>query len=157
MMKAHFHLSSTTGLKTGYYSLDPLQPFSKLLKDTEFYEYPTVEVWEQFSGIVIDKEGGVIEEAEQEFTRAKRRRIDIAAGKEAIRTLVGGYGSDGSEPTAEEEHGRSGLDVLEGYGENVSEYEESDTELDPAALQQGSRQRTSSLLDWDESSEESDL
>jgi hypothetical protein len=79
--------------KLGYYRLDHSQKLSILLQNTHFVEYPTIEVWEEFRGVVVDMQGAVTHAAEEE-RKPKRRKLNLKAGKLAINGLLGGYGSD---------------------------------------------------------------
>lgn len=111
VMKASRTVSRT---RTGYFRLDPSLPLRETLKDTEIVEFATIEVWEEFRGVVLDKEG-IIQE-EEEHAR-KRRKIDVKAGKEAINGLLEGYGSSSEEEKEEEEP----LALLGDYAEDESD------------------------------------
>ncbi|KAF7301515.1 Fe-S cluster assembly protein DRE2 [Mycena indigotica] len=119
----------------GYFRFDVSQDLKTLLRHKSFVEYPTIEVWDEFRGTVVDGVGAVTQEAERP---AKRRRIDKKAGGLAIAGLLDGYGSssDDSEQVDEEEK-LDGLDMLGGY--SGSEDEE-DIQLEPAALLELMRQ-----------------
>jgi hypothetical protein len=105
--------------RSGYYSLDASQPLIEALKHTVFYEFPTIEVWERFDGFLVDKEGLLTHEPKDERLeterRAKRRKLDLAAGKKAMQGLLAGYGSDGSEEDEAEGQNQNGLTALAAY------------------------------------------
>jgi hypothetical protein len=81
----------TQGGRARYYKLDSSQELSVLLRHKEFVEYPTIEVWEEFRGTIVDTHGTIVRYAERPL---KRQRLDVNAGKRAIRGLLGEYGSD---------------------------------------------------------------
>ena len=95
----------------GYYKLDPSLPLSKALHSTHFVEYPTIEVWQEFHGTIVDGNGTIIHYAEEERA-PKRRRLNAKAGRKAIRELVGGYGS------GEDEVDKDVLSMLGEYAES---------------------------------------
>ncbi|KAF9452189.1 hypothetical protein P691DRAFT_661591 [Macrolepiota fuliginosa MF-IS2] len=98
-----------------YYSLDPSETLLQSLRGTQFVEFPLIEVWEQFDGVIVDKKtGGVKRVGESAEPQRKRRRFNPEEGKKAIIGLVSGYGSD-------EEEGRK---------DDLVEYVESDEEDD---------------------------
>jgi hypothetical protein len=105
--------------RSGYYNLDASQPLKEALKHTVFYEFPTIEVWERFDGFLVDKEGLLTQEPKDERLeaerRAKRRKLDLAVGKKAMRGLLAGYGSDGSEEDQGEGQKENGLTALAAY------------------------------------------
>lgn len=110
-----------------YYRLDPLVPLATALKHTHFTEFPLIEVFEEFTGNVVDADG-MLREAEER--PAKRRRLDPKAGKKAINGLLGGYGSSGEE---EQAHGPSGMSTLNDYAPSDGESEDASGEDDPDA------------------------
>jgi hypothetical protein len=99
--------------KTGCYKLDPSQKLSVILRNKSFVEFPTIEIWEEFRGTIVDAQGDIIHYAEEE-SPLKRRKLNPKAGRKAIRGLVGGYGS-GDEGKTEE---RDVLSMLGGYAES---------------------------------------
>ncbi|KAJ7068018.1 hypothetical protein C8F01DRAFT_1116568 [Mycena amicta] len=108
-----------------YYRFDAAQNLETLLRHTHFVEYPTVEVWEEFRGRVVDSVGMVTQEAER---APKRRRIDKKAGGLAIAGLLDGYGSSDEE---QDEEKPGGLEMLGGYS---GDEDDDAVQLDPAAL-----------------------
>jgi len=115
-----------------YYSFDPSQPLINLLRHTHFVEFPTIEVWEEFQGIIVDAEG-VVRQSEDE-QQPKRRKLNPKAGRLAINGLLGDYGSE----EEEQEQAPNVLAALDNYaesGEDDDGLNESDEEeLDPAIL-----------------------
>ncbi|KAF7983895.1 hypothetical protein HWV62_18256 [Athelia sp. TMB] len=101
------HTDPRSGLRpdSTFYKLDPNQKLSVLLRNTTFVEFPTIEVWEdgdtKFGGTILDAAGEVTRHADGE-RRAKRRKLDVRAGKKAIAGLLGDYGSDDDEEDKEE-------------------------------------------------------
>ncbi|KAJ7179392.1 hypothetical protein C8R46DRAFT_1073623 [Mycena filopes] len=135
-----------------YYRLDPTQPISALLRHKEFVEFPTIEVWEEFVGTVVDAAGAVTQTedgGEEGDGRApKRRKLDRKAGGKAIAGLLGGYGSSGDEGEGGKgkgkERARNGLEMLGGYSGSddededaqagIQDSEDDGVDLDPAQL-----------------------
>ncbi|KAJ7638571.1 hypothetical protein FB45DRAFT_405975 [Roridomyces roridus] len=119
-----------------FYRLDPSQPLLDLLRGRQFVEFPSIGVWEEFRGTIVDV-GGAITQLEEDTRPPKRRRVDRKAGK-MIAGLLDGYGS--SSGAEEEEKKQDGLEMLEGYseseeGEAVHGDSDDDVEeLEPAAL-----------------------
>ena len=116
-----------------YYSFDPSQPFINLLRHSHFVEFPTIEVWEEFQGIIVDTQG-VVRQSE-DGRQPKRRKLNPKAGRLAINGLLGEYGSEeeGQAPnmlTALDNYAESGDDD-NGLNEND---DERDVEIDPAIL-----------------------
>lgn len=81
-------------VKAAFYSLDPSQPLASALRHTEFVEFPTIEIWDEFTGTILDAEG--IIRQRQEDNAVKRRKLNPKAGKATIAGLLGDYGSDES-------------------------------------------------------------
>lgn len=107
-----------------YYSLDPNEPLLKSLRGTQFVEFPLIEVWEHFNGVVVDKKtGGIRCTGEETEPRKKRRRLNPEEGRKTISGLVGEYGSDEDE----EGEGDNGKDGLVRYVE--SEGDDDDSEV----------------------------
>ena len=173
-------LSSSRSRKA-YYRFDMSQTLGFLLRHTHFVEFPTIELWEEFKGTVVDTHGAVTQLSGEEERKPKRRKLNAKAGRKAITRLVGGYGSD------EEGEGapRNGLSLLGGYAESDEEVKsttmlvdddlgeedaEGDTdneggeEMDPSALLemlrqvQGDGRWTENIeddeVDWGDSGEE---
>ncbi|KAG5646468.1 hypothetical protein DXG03_003518 [Asterophora parasitica] len=103
--------SSRTRL--AYYRLDPTQTLEALLQNTHFVEFPTIEVWEEFSGTVVDVQGAVTQTLDDDEPRPKRRKLSAKAGKQAINGFLGGYGSE--DEGEKEEKPKAGLALLGGY------------------------------------------
>jgi len=118
-----------------YYSFDPSQPLINLLRHTHFVEFPTIEVWEEFKGIVVDAQG-VVRPSEEE-RQPKRRKLYPKAGRLAINGLLGDYGSEEDE----EEQAPDMLAALDNYAESGEDDDglngsddEGEVEIDPAIL-----------------------
>jgi len=117
-----------------YYSFDPSQPLINLLRHTHFVEFPTIEVWEEFQGIIVDAQG-VVRQSEDE-RQPKRRKLNPKAGRLAINGLLGEYGSE------EEEQAPNMLAALDNYAESGDDDDdelngsddEGEVEIDPAIL-----------------------
>ncbi|KAG6911749.1 hypothetical protein DXG01_007999 [Tephrocybe rancida] len=99
--------------RAAYYRFDPSQTLAVLLRNTHFVEYPTIEVWEEFTGTVVDVQGVVTELPHEDEPKLKRGKLSAKAGKKAINGLLGGYGSEDDEEVEEERP--SGLALLGGY------------------------------------------
>lgn len=84
-----------------YHKLDPSKPLVELLRNTQFVEYPTLDIWEEFRGVVVNENGMVKrqhwEEEDLQLKQAKRRKVDLRDGKKAMQGLLGGYGSEEEE------------------------------------------------------------
>jgi len=131
-----------------YFSFDPKNPLAALLRHTQFVEFPTIEVWDEFEGTIVDIEG-IIQKVE-EMPAKKRRKLNPKAGKKAIQGLLGDYGS--SEEDEQENEEQNVLAVLGEYADSdddgigteslakdggcdLSEDDaEPDAQIDPAAL-----------------------
>ncbi|KAJ7117320.1 hypothetical protein C8R43DRAFT_103359 [Mycena crocata] len=138
--------ASSNRSKRPYYRFDATQDLAALLRHTHFVEFPTIEVWEEFAGTVVDGAGAVTQFAQEERA-PKRRRLDKKAGGKVLVGLLDGYGSSGDDEE-EKVQVQDGLGMLGGYsgsdddegaaasamqGEIVdSDIEE--VEMDPAAL-----------------------
>ena len=135
-----------------YYSFDPSQPLINLLRHTHFVEFPTIEVWEEFQGIIVDAQG-VVKQSEDE-RQQKRRKLNPKAGRLAINDLLGEYGSE------EEEQAPNMLAALDSYAESGDDNDElngsddeGEIEIDPAILLdllRQARERTveDDVVDW---------
>ena len=131
--------------KRVYFALDPKQPLATSLVHTQFVEFPTIEVWDEFEGTVVDAQGIVQQEEERP---TKRRRMNPRAGKKAIEGLLGGYGS--SQEDEQEEESQNVLAGLNEYTESdggemtsdpvnrgdgeISSDDDGEGEVDPAVL-----------------------
>jgi len=100
-------------LNRAYFSFDPKKPLETLLGHTQFAEFPSIEVWDEFEGTIVDIKG-IIQQEEQ--IPAKRRKLNPKAGKKAIQGLLGDYGS--SEEDEQEKEEQSVLAVLGEYAES---------------------------------------
>lgn len=116
----------SSGLK--YYKLDPTKPLHTVLEGTHFVEFPTIDVWEEFNGTLIDQDGNI-----DMRSPPKRRRLNPKKGRKEIQGLLEGYGSSG------EEDGKTraaGFASLEGYatsddeGDKMEAVDDSDEEDD---------------------------
>ncbi|KAG6880413.1 hypothetical protein C0992_000015 [Termitomyces sp. T32_za158] len=126
--------------KKAYFRCDPSQSLLALLRNTHFVEFPTIEIWEEFNGMVVDVQGMLKELPADDEPRIKRRKLSERAGKEAINGLLGGYGSDVDEEEVQKPP--DGLALLGGYagsdcedGDSVAGDSESETSEDEAALE----------------------
>jgi len=137
--------------KFGFIQLDSERRLSALLRNKQFVEFPTIEVWEEgaFRGVLLDGAGALESQGGQR--PAKRRRLDVTKGRAAIAGLLGGYGSDASD---EADTALARLDEYEGSDaeneqpmtsdeddtrdlteeSNDEDDEEPNTVVDPAAL-----------------------
>ncbi|KAJ3880209.1 hypothetical protein F5051DRAFT_324394 [Lentinula edodes] len=119
--------------KTAYHRVSPTEPLLTALRNTHFVEYPTLDLWSQgeFSGQLVYERGDIVSEdepGENPERRAKRRKIELKAGKKAISGLLGGYGSEddsGQEEGegVEKDDGRAqnGLTMLGAYADSDEE------------------------------------
>lgn len=112
--------------RKAYYRFDTSQSLGFLLRHTHFVEFPTIELWEEFKGTVVDPEGTITQQVDDEERKPKRRKLNKRAGKKAISGLVGGYGSNDEE----EETPRNGLSLLGGYVESDEEAQSTTMRLD---------------------------
>jgi hypothetical protein len=173
LMAAQIDPRSGLRSHSAFYKLDPAHKLSVLLQDKPFVEFPTIEVWEEgdpaFVGTIVDRGGGVMKYADDGERMAKRRKLDVGAGKKAIEGLLGDYGSDEEEDGVMVmlgEYAGSDEDVdREDGGEDVEEDEGADVNLDPAALLELVRQAQAldadagheDLVDWGDSDEDQAL
>jgi hypothetical protein len=145
-----------------------------LLRETPFVEFPTIEVWEEgdvgFVGTIVDGQGSVMKYADDGERRAKRRKLNVGAGKKAIHGLLGDYGSDDEDGGEEESGVMAMLGEYAGSdedGDHVAERvdeedEETVVKLDPAALLELVQQAQAldpeavneDLVDWGDSDED---
>ena len=70
---------------------------SLLLRNKQFVEFPTIEVWEEgaFQGVLLDESGTFGLQREQR--PVKRRKLNATQGRAAIAGLLGDYGSEDSD------------------------------------------------------------
>ncbi|KAF8631223.1 hypothetical protein AX15_002554 [Amanita polypyramis BW_CC] len=111
-----------------YYRFDPTQSLSTLLKGTRFAEFPTIEICEEFNGIVVDTAGSVSQVGEDQ-PRVKRRKLAQAA----LNGLLGEYGSD----EEEREKVQNEPPVLVEYADSASEEEDNGRSLDESSEAEG--------------------
>ncbi|KAF8211416.1 hypothetical protein K438DRAFT_1958528 [Mycena galopus ATCC 62051] len=165
-----------------YYRLDCAKTLAELLQHTQFVEFPTIEVWEEFRGTVVDAAGAVTQTAQDEDEEGhapKRRRLDRKMGGKKIAGLLDGYGSSSGEEETSKVKVENGLEMLGKYegsddGDEqmpmreealVDSDEEEQVELDPAALLELVRKargdenwtpqiKDDDLVDWGDSDQE---
>jgi hypothetical protein len=106
-------------VRTMYYKMEPSEKLSVLLRDTHFVEFPTIEVWEEFRGMIVDAQGRIAHQGAAE-RKPKRRKLDPKAGKKTITGLIGGYGSE-DDDEAQETNVFSALDDYAGSGDDPEE------------------------------------
>ncbi|KAJ6516175.1 hypothetical protein C8R45DRAFT_959163 [Mycena sanguinolenta] len=134
-----------------YYRLDYTKTLAELLKYTQFVEFPTIEVWEEFRGTVVDAAGAVTQAPQDDEDERAPKRPRLGGGKK-IAGLLDGYGSSGEdEESPKPQPTPNGLDMLGGYEGSDDDAEgdeqmpmqrevledsdeEEQVELDPAAL-----------------------
>jgi len=104
--------------RNAYYSLDCTQPLEIVLRHTQFVEFPTIEVWEDFEGTIVDIQGVVLQE-EQRPT--KRMKLNHKAGKKALQSLLGGYGSSEEDEQEKEQESLNVLATLDQYADSEDE------------------------------------
>jgi len=158
---------------SAFYKVDPAQKLSVLLRDTPFVEFPTIEVWDEgdtaFVGTIVDVQGSVMKYADDGERTAKRRKLDVGAGKKAIHGLLGDYGSDDDGDSGEGEGEGGAMSMLGEYAgsdeddeiEDLGGDEEADMDLGPAALLELVRQaqdidaqvEDEDQVDWGDSDE----
>ncbi|KAG6866532.1 hypothetical protein C0991_003076 [Blastosporella zonata] len=114
--------------RVAYHRFDPSKSLAVLLRNTHFVEFPTIEVWEEFTGTVVDVQGAVTELPQDDEPKPKRRKFSVKAGKQAINGLLGGYGSDADEEVEEERP--SGLALLGGYAGSDDDGDDGKTGVD---------------------------
>lgn len=166
-----------------YYLFNPLESFVSLLHKTQFVEFPTIEIWEEFKGTVLNTEGTIVRQKEER--PLKRRKLTSKASKVAMNGLLGAYGSEeedeidtqnvlsilgdyvGSDDEVVDDESaveRKGEDYADADG--VTD-EEVDIDLDPAALlelvrqiQDGKQLRggvNDDNIDWGDSDDDGDV
>ena len=105
-------------VKAGYYRMPPAEKLSVLLRNAHFVEFPTIEVWKEFRGAIVDAQGAVTHQVEAE-RKPKRRKLDRKAGKKTINGLLGEYGSEEEDQPEEP----NVLSTLGGYAGSDEEME----------------------------------
>lgn len=119
--------NSTSEKPKAYYNLDPNESLSKCLRGAQFVEFPMIEVWQHFSGVLVDKTTGNVRCTRGGVEpQAKRRKINPEEGRKAINGLVGDYGSDDEE----NDTGQSRMGGLVGYAGSESDEMEEDNTVD---------------------------
>lgn len=180
LMPAQRDVYPTSGLiahpsRSVYYRFDPTQSLATLLKGTRFVEFPTIEVCQEFNGIVVDA-AGCLSRAGDDQPRVKRRKLTLQADRAALDGLVGGYGSGEEEqegipkePPVLVEYANSMSEedavLTDDSHESVDEGDEEDIKVEPAVLlellreaRNGGRWTEDVEVDWGEGSEgESEL
>ncbi|KAH9977879.1 hypothetical protein BGW80DRAFT_1538715 [Lactifluus volemus] len=112
----------------GYIKLDGGCKLSTLLRNKQFVEFPTIEVWEEgsFHGVLLDPSGAF--ELQGEQRPAKRRRLDVSDEADTTLTWLCEYdGSDveKGQPTTSEE----------GDTDSLTDDDDGDNEGDPGAIE----------------------
>ncbi|KAH9062793.1 hypothetical protein EDB87DRAFT_1558653 [Lactarius vividus] len=152
-IRAPLDLLSVQGERFGFIKLHGEQKLSSLLRNKQFVEFPTIEVWEEgaFRGVLLDESGTFGLQREQR--PAKRRKLNATKGRAAIVDLLGDYGSEDSDDaetplTKLGEYEESGAENEQlttsegGYTDALSEDDddnnedegESEVTVDPATL-----------------------
>ncbi|PPR02465.1 hypothetical protein CVT24_002014 [Panaeolus cyanescens] len=143
--------------KKAYYGLDASQTLGTVLRHTHFVEYPTIEVWAEFQGTIVDAQQGTV--TVEEEAQPKRRKLNAKAGKQKMKGLLGDYGSD--EEHEEEGEKKNALSTLDNYAESDEDNDEQalelqgsdeegiDAEVDPAVLLELMK-HVQSRASWDE-------
>lgn len=157
VMPAPINSLTTNPGSRPYYSFNPLESLVSLLRKTQFVEFPTIEIWEEFEGTVVNAEGTIVRQKEER--PLKRRKLTSKASKVVMNGLLGAYGSE----EEDEIDTRNELSILGDYVESDEEFvddesaverkgedygdaddgvtdEEMDIDLDPAALLELARQ-----------------
>ncbi|KAN0131405.1 hypothetical protein V8E53_010782 [Lactarius tabidus] len=137
----------------GFIKLNGEQKLSLLLRNKQFVEFPTIEVWEEgaFQGVLLDESGTFGLQREQR--PAKKRKLNARQGRAAIVGLLGDYGSEDSddadtalaklgeyEESGAESHNEQLTTSEEGHTDALSEDGDDDDEggaevaVDPATL-----------------------
>lgn len=150
--------------------MDPNEPLLQSLAGTQFVEFPLIEVWEEFNGVIVDKKtGGVRRVGEEVEPGRKRRKLNPAEGKKAIDKLVGEYGSEDDNDDDGKENELVGYGVSEGDDEMMAEQDnvvdeeieaqqdddDEDIGVDPAVLLELMRQAKQQGK-WEEDNDDDD-
>lgn len=107
----------------GHYKLGFDDTLEAALKNKQFVEYPTIEIWEKdaFTGTIVDV-GGAVMLGEGDERKPKRRKLGVKEGKKAITGLLGDYGSDKEDGEVQQmEEEKNVFDMLAGYAESDEE------------------------------------
>ena len=149
-IRAPLDLLSGQRERVGFIKLNGEQKLSSLLRNKQFVEFPTIEVWEEgaFRGVLLDEFGTLGLQREQR--PVKKRKLNAVRGRAAIVGLLGDYGSEDSDEadtalTKLGEYEESGaeneqLTSEEGHSDALSEDGDDDNEgglevtVDPATL-----------------------
>lgn len=107
--------------KFGFIMMDGERKLSALLRNKQFVEFPTIEVWEEgaFRGVLLDDAGAIESRGGQNL--AKRPKLDVTKGRAAIAGLLGGYGSE------DDEEADTALNRLGDYAGSDAENEQATT------------------------------
>lgn len=110
-----------------YFKLEWRAKLSEVLHSTQFVEFPTIEIMDacMFTGILADGD----RTRDYQEHRQKRRRVDTVAGKKALTSLVGGYGSDES---SEDDYGhvRDAMADVANYDSDVNKADGPEIDVD---------------------------
>ncbi|KAF9475931.1 hypothetical protein BDN70DRAFT_996063 [Pholiota conissans] len=120
-------------LKKASYSLDPGQSLNAVLRHMEFVEYPTIEVWEEYTGTIVDIQG-IMQQREDEGA-PKRRKLNPKVGKAILGGLLGGYGSDDEDEQPEVPNALMNLGEYAGSDEDDERTSASQTKGEGIELQ----------------------
>ena len=117
-IRAALDLLSGQRERFGFIRLNDEQKLSSLLRNKQFVEFPTIEVWEEgaFRGVLLDGSGTFGLQREQR--PAKRRKLNANQGRATIAGLLGDYGSEDSDEAD------TALTKLGEYEESVDENEQ---------------------------------
>ena len=177
-IRAPLDLLSGQRERYGFVRLNGEQKLSSLLRNKQFVEFPTIEVWEEgaFRGALLDQSGTL--GLQREHSPAKRRKLNATQGRVAIAGLLGDYGSEDSEEADTAlaklgEYEGSGAEdeqsapSEEGHTDALSEDDDDDDEggleavVDPAillAMVQEARERYEDVeydkVDWGDTDED---
>ncbi|KAH8830660.1 hypothetical protein DL96DRAFT_962088 [Flagelloscypha sp. PMI_526] len=123
VMASGLHFQPRLKPRMAYQRLDLSCSLLSLLGGKQFVEFPTIEVWEDFTGLVVDSQGVVAEEAEvSDEPPTKRRRVDPKLSGKSMNLLLSGYGSDGSdEDIPMQDEPPVGISGLAGYADSDEE------------------------------------
>jgi hypothetical protein len=146
-IRAPLDLLSVRSDKFGYIKLDGGRKLSALLRNKQFVEFPTIEVWEEgtFHGVLLDASGAF--ELQGEQRPAKRRRLDVSKGRAAITGLLADYGSDDGDEAdttltrlceyggSDAEKGQPTTSEEEGGTDSLADDDDGDDEGDPGVME----------------------
>jgi hypothetical protein len=152
-IRAPLDLLSGQRERYGFIKLNGEQKLSSLLRNKQFVEFPTIEVWEEgaFQGVLLDESGTF--GLQREPRPVKKRKLNARQGRAAIAGLLGDYGSEDSdeadtalaklgeyEGSGAESHNEQLTSSEEGHTDALSEDGDDDDEggaevaVDPATL-----------------------